>query len=56
MQCPRGMGARRTHEDEIYEEELSEETLPFNFEVALAVLEEDKEDIETDFVEALSEI
>ena len=43
-------------EDEQYEEELSEEMLPFNFEIAIAVLEEDEEDIETDFVEALSEI
>ena len=43
-------------EDEQYEEELSEDMLPFNFEIAIAVLEEDEEDIETDFVEALSEI
>ena len=42
--------------DEQYEEGLFEETLPFNFEIAIAVLEEDEEDIETDFVEALSEI
>ncbi len=43
-------------EDKQYEEELSEEMLAFNFEIAIAVLEEDEEDIETDFVEALSEI
>jgi uncharacterized C2H2 Zn-finger protein len=42
--------------DEQYEEGLFEETLPFNFEIAIAILEEDEEDIETDFVEALSEI
>ena len=43
-------------EDQQYEEELSEDKLPFNFEIAMAVLEEDEGDIETDFVEALSEI
>ena len=45
-----------TLKDELYEEEISKETLPFNFEIAITVLEEDKEDIETDFKEALSEI
>ncbi len=43
-------------EDEQYEEQLSEEMLPFNFEIAIVVLKEDEGDIETDFVEALSEI
>ena len=43
-------------EGQQYEEELSEDKLPFNFEIAMAVLEEDEGDIETDFVEALSEI
>ena len=43
-------------EDQQYEEELSEDKLPFNFEIAMAVLEEDEGDIETDFVEVLSEI
>ena len=43
-------------EDQQYEEELSEDKFPFNLEIAIAVLEEDKGDIETDFVEALSEI
>ena len=43
-------------EDQQYEEELSEDKLPFNFETAMAFLEEDEGDIETDFVEALSEI
>ena len=42
-----------TLEDEVYEEEISEETLPFNFQIAITVLEEDEEEIETDFVEAL---
>ena len=45
-----------TLEDEQYEEELSEETLPFNFEIAIAVLEEDEEDMETYFVKSVSEI
>ena len=43
-------------EDQQYEEELLEERLPFNFEIAMAVLEDDEGDIETDFVDALSEI
>ena len=38
------------------EEGLFEETLPFNFEIAIAALQEDEEDIATDFVEALLEI
>ena len=45
-----------TLKDELYEEELCEETLPFNFEIAIAVLEEDEEDMETYFVKAISEI
>ena len=49
-------GEWETLEDEVYEEEISEETLPFNFQIAITVLEEDEEEIETDFVEALSEI
>ena len=43
-------------EDEIYEDELCEETLPFNFEIAISVLEADEQDMETNFVEAVSEI
>ena len=43
-------------EDEIYKDKLSEEMLPFNFEIAISALEADEQDMETNFVEAVSEI